>query len=169
MAKKLEQTTSLKSWMEADETLRQIGQLNSRLDKITGDMNLEITKTQSKYQPEIDKLNADKIGLEQNLKLFVESCREKDFIEKKSKELNWGIVSFRLSNPAVKTLKGFTWESVKLLISKSKKYAEIFLKTKTDIDKNAILASGLTATELSKLGVEKSQTENFAYEVFKRN
>jgi phage host-nuclease inhibitor protein Gam len=167
MAKKLEQTTTLKDWQEVDETLRNIGILNSKLDQLTGEMNQRITEVQSKFQKTIDELNSEKIGLESNLKLYVESRRD-EFSEKKSKELNWGIVSFRLSNPAVKTLKGFTWESVKLVIAKSKKYTEMFLKIKTDIDKNAILASGLSSQELAKLGVERSQTENFAYECFNR-
>ena len=167
MAKKLEQTTTLKDWQEVDETLRNIGSLNSKLDQLTGEMNQRITEVQSKFQKTIDEINSEKIGLESNLKLYVESRRD-EFAEKKSKELNWGIVSFRLSNPAVKTLKGFTWESVKLVIAKSKKYAEMFLKIKTDIDKNAILASGLSSQELAKLGVERSQTENFAYECFIR-
>ena len=168
MAKKLEQTTTLKNWSEADDALKNIATINSKLNRLTGEMNEKVTQVQATYQPTIDELTAEKIGLETNLKLFAETRRNEDFDEKKSIELNWGIVSFRLSNPAVKTLKGFTWESVKLVILKSKKFSEQFIKIKTDIDKNAILSSGLSSTELAKLGLERSQSENFAYECFER-
>jgi len=162
-----QQETTLKDWNEADTALRVLGNLNQKIKAGESEMNLKITEVQQKYQPALDKLNEEKIGLERNLQLFCESKRN-EFDDKKSKELAYGVVSFRYSTPALKPLKGFTWEAIKNLISKTKKYSEIFLKTKTDINKQAILNAQLKETELAKLGCEISQDENFYYESFER-
>ncbi len=162
-----QQETTIKDWQEADTVLRVLGTLTQKIKASESEMNLKITEIQQKHQPSLDNLNEEKIGLERNLQLFVESKRS-EFDEKKSKELSFGIVSFRLSTPSLKTLKGFTWEAVKSVIAKSKKYADQFLKTKTDLNKQAILNANLKETELSKIGCVISQEENFYYESFER-
>lgn len=162
-----EQKSTLTSWLDADSVLQQIGSINSQLKKQEGEMNLKITKVQQAHQPEIDRLNELKIGLERNLQLYCESHRE-EFDGKKTKELSYGTVSFRYAPPSLKTLKGFTWEAVKAVVKGSKKLAGAFLKVKEDLDKNAILSAELKETELAKLGLVIQQAESFYYESFER-
>lgn len=162
-----DQRSTLVSWTDADASLKQIGTISSQIKKQEADMNLKITKIQEQYQPEIDRLNELKIGLERNLQLYCEERRE-EFNEKKTKELSFGTVSFRYAPPSLKTLKGFTWDAVKNLIKASRKFAGLYLKVKEDLDKNAILSSDMKESELAKLGLTIAQTESFYYESFER-
>ena len=162
-----QQQSTIKDWQEADTNLKAIGNIDQAIKKLESEMNLKITAIQEKYQPDIDKYNEEKIGLERNLQLFCEEKRD-EFDDKKSKELSFGIVSFRNSTPALKTLKGYTWEAVKNVVSKTKKYAAKFIKTKTDLNKQAILNAGLKESELAKIGCVVTQEENFYYEYFER-
>ena len=162
-----EQKTTLNSWQEADFVLKQIGDASQEIKKNEADMNLKISKIQEAYQPKIDALNEEKIGLERNLQLFCESKRD-EFNEKKTKELSFGSVSFRIATPSLKTLKGFTWESVKNIVKASKKLAGTFIKVKEDLNKQAILTANMKESELAKLGLTVSQEESFYYESFER-
>lgn len=162
-----DQKSTLVSWTDADASLKQIGDINSQIKKQEADMNLKINKVQDQYQPEIDRLNELKIGLERNLQLYCEEHRE-EFEGKKSKELSFGTVSFRFAPPSLKTLKGFTWDAVKAVIKSSKKLAGAYLKVKEDLDKNAILNSEMKESELAKIGLTGQQAESFYYEAFER-
>lgn len=162
-----EQVTTLTSWTEADSTLKNIGELSQQIKKLEAEMNLKITAVQEKYQGDIDYLTEERIKNERNLQLYCESNR-KDFGDTKTKKLSFGEVSFRLSTPALKTMKGFTWESVKNLVKSSKKLAEKFIKIKEDLNKQAILSENMKESDLAKLGLVISQEESFYYESFER-
>lgn len=162
------QESTIADWTEANEVLRKIAIQTFNINRLRADMNERIANIEAEYTQEIDVKTIEKISLETNLKLFCEGRRD-DFGDKKTKELHFGAVSFRYSTPALRTLKGFTWESVKQLLKNSKRYADEFLRTKIDIDKNAIISAELKPNELAKIGVQISQEENFAYECFERN
>lgn len=162
-----EQKSTLKSWEDADDILKDIAEVDSNIKIRTAEMNKKINEIQSKEQPAIDKLNEKKLSLETNLKLF---CTEKrgDFDLTKSKNLSYGIVSFRNSTGALQPLKGFTWKSIENIIEKMKKYKDDFLKKTTKIDKDAIKNANLKESELAKIGLHIHQEENFYYEIHER-
>lgn len=160
-----EQQTTLNSWQEVDASLREIAIRRNELNKIDSEMNEQILKIQNKYNPSVNALGAEIIGFEKNIELFCKANKA-DFGEKKSKEMNFGIVAFRLGTGKLATLKGFTWESVKKLIQNTKKYKDLFIKTTTTINKDNIIASGLKDTELAKIGCYIDQSDNFSYEAF---
>ena len=163
-----QQVTTIKDWGEADNTLKYIGIIEQKIKILSGKMNEQITKIQEQYSPEISKFEQEKLGLERDLQLYCESKRD-EFDEKKTRELSFGSVSFRLSTPSLKQMKGYTWESIKNIISKSKKYADKFLRIKTDIDKNAILQTELSEKELASIGCMIEQKENFYYQAYERH
>ena len=159
-----EQKTTIADWNEADEIMKEIGKLNQNIKNDDADMNLAITKAQEKYQPGIDKMKEEKIGMERNLQLFCVEHRA-EFDEKKSKELSYGMVAFRLGTGVLKTLKGYTWAAVEDIVQKSKKYKS-FIVTKISLDKNAMKM--LPQGELAKLKCHIEQQEAFYYECFER-
>lgn len=160
-----EQTTTLKSWEEVDSALKALAVISSKLMKEEASMNEDQLKIQQKYQPITDRLNAEKIGLERDIQLYCEGNKSM-FDETRSFSLNYGKVGFRLGTGALKTLKGITWEAAKSLVKSSKKWRDNFLRVKEDLDKNAILSSGLKKEELAKLGVYIHQEDAFYYEAF---
>lgn len=160
-----EQTTTLKSWEEVDSTLKAIAVIKAKVMKEQSDWNDERLKLQNKYQPLLDKFNAEVIGLERDVQLFCEDNKTM-FDVTRSRALNYGTVGFRLGTGALKTLKGFTWEAVKQVVKKSKKYAADFIRIKEDLDKQAILSSGVKKEELAKLGVYIHQEDAFFYDAY---
>lgn len=160
-----EQVTTIKSWQEVDSTLRAIAVIDSKVMADDAQMNDDMLKVKTRYLPGIQKLQSEKIGLERDIQLFCESQKER-FTESRSQDLNYGKVGFRRGTGALKTLKGFTWESVKNLIKASKKFRDIFLRVKEDIDKQAIIGANLKTEELAKLGVQIAQEDSFYYEAY---
>jgi phage host-nuclease inhibitor protein Gam len=160
-----EQSTTLKSWEEVDSTLKAIAVIKAKVMKEESDWNDERLKLQNKYQPLLDKFNAEVIGLERDVQLFCEDNKSM-FDVNRSRTLNYGEVGFRKGTGALKTLKGFTWEAVKQVVKKSKKYASTFIRTKEDLDKQAILSSGVKKEELAKLGVYIHQEDAFFYDAY---
>jgi phage host-nuclease inhibitor protein Gam len=160
-----DQVTTLKNWVDVDSNLNAIATRKNEVNSIEADMNADLIKIQDKYQPKLDALNSEIIGFEKNIELFCIDNKA-EFGDKKSKELNYGVVSFRTGTGKLATLKGFTWDAVKMLVKNSKKLAAQFLRVKEDLDKTSLLKSGLKESELAKIGVYISQEESFSYEVF---
>lgn len=160
-----EQVTTIKSWQEVDSTLKAIATIDSKIIAKDAKMADEVLKIQKRYLPVITKLQSEKIGLERDIQLFCESQKER-FTDSRSKDLNYGKVGFRKGTGALKTLKGFTWESVKNLIKASKKFRDLFIRVKEDIDKQAILGANLKTEKLAKLGVQIAQEDSFYYEAY---
>ena len=80
----------------------------------------------------------------------------------KSKQLNAGTLGFRLGQPSLKTMAKLTWEKVLeiLQVNKMKK----FIRVKTEVDKQALLASDLDDESLKGFGVRRVQEERFFYD-----
>lgn len=164
---KTDQVSTLKSWDDVDSQLKAIAILKTKIMAEESKMNEDKLKVQQKYQPTLDKYNAELIGYERDVELFCEKERDADyFAEKRSKELNYGVVGFRKGSGQLKPKQGFTWEAVKQIISKSKKFAEQFLRTKVDIDKTAILGANLKPAELDKLAVRIEVQDTFYYDAY---
>lgn len=160
-----DQKSTLNGWSDVDSSLNTIAVKKLEVTKLESAMNGEKLKVQQKYQPQLDKLNSEILGIEKNMELYCNSVKD-EFDKKKSRELNYGIVSFRKGTPRLATLKGFTWDAVKNLVKVSKKYAKMFIRTKVELDKEKMLKAGLKESELAKLGVHIAQNETFSYEVF---
>jgi phage host-nuclease inhibitor protein Gam len=157
--------STLKNYTEVDNILRAIAIIDSKKMKLESDMNDALIKIQQKYQPQMDKLNAEKLGYVRDIELF---CKENksEFESQRTKMLNYGEVGFRKGTGALKTLKGFTWEAVKSVIKSSKKLAENYLRVKEEVDKNKILTANLKPEELAKIGLCIHQEDNFIYEAY---
>lgn len=160
-----EQSSTLKSWDEVDKALKSIAAIKAMVMALEGEWNDERIKLQNKYQPALDRYNADIIGRERDVQLYCEENKSL-FEETRSRSLNFGTVGFRLGTGALKTLKGFTWEAVKNVVKKSKKYATDFIRVKEDLDKQAILGAQLKEQELANLGMFIHQEDSFYYEAY---
>lgn len=159
-----EQISTLKNWSDVDSLLKSIAVIESKKMKEEADMNDAILAVQNQYQPGLDKLNSEKIGYERDIQLFCDKNKSQ-FEESRSKTLNYGVVGFRKGAGALKTLTGFTWKSVLSLLESSKKYLP-YVRTKSEIDKNALISSGLKTAQLAKIGLQIVQEDSFYYEPF---
>ena len=84
-------------------------------------------------------------------------------------ETTHGTLGFRTGTPALKTQKGFTWESVKNLL---KEFLPGYVRTKEEADKEKLLADREkeeVAALFPKVGVKVTQDEAFFVELKKED
>jgi len=160
-------SSTLKSYDDVNESLREIAERKSAVEAATGKYN-EDEAARRKVLDEFCNPHRDRIELlEEEMKLFCESHRE-DFTKKKSMELPNGTVGFRTGTPKAKTLRGWTWQAVLDTIKRST-FAERWLRTKEEVDKEQIIRDYTTKEvdddALKQVGCEIVQDETFGYEV----
>jgi phage host-nuclease inhibitor protein Gam len=162
---KAEEKSTLKNYTDVDNILRAIAIIDSKKMRLESEMNDALIKVQQKYQPQTDKLSAEKLGYVRDIELFCKQNKP-EFEAQRTKMLNYGEVGFRKGTGALKTLKGFTWEAVKSVIKSSKKLAENYLRVKEEVDKSKILTANLKPEELARMGLCIHQEDNFVYEAY---
>lgn len=159
--KRIIEAPALKSWEDVDAALREIAENQIALQDIESEMQRQIIGAK-KVAAQDSKPHADRVSkLERDLKEFVEDHRD-ELGKAKTKPLNYGSVSFRLST------------SVSLPKSKDK-LNEIIRKIKARKLKDCIV----TEEKISKEGLKKlgesvvvavgakwSQKDVFGYDVY---
>lgn len=163
---------AIKSWDEADMALNEIAVLKSKCAAEDAKYN-EAEQIRRKKITENQQDAKNRIAeLEIGLKDFCENNRQ-DFGKLKSRELQHGIVSFRQSPPAVKTLKGFTIASAMELVKRSDRWRGVLIRTKEELNKEEILTrialepddtAAISDAELKSVGLQIVRDETFGYD-----
>lgn len=154
--------SSLKSWQDVDEQLRTIAIHKTAIDKSEAEMNRKVLEIQKQHEEQTREARAQVVASEKEIEMY---CREhRDEFEKtKTKELNYGIVSFRLGNPELRTLKGFTESAVIKLLRKFG--MDRYIRIKESLDKPLIRTELTEQKDLAEIGLVCTQAEQFYYEV----
>lgn len=156
---------------ELDETLSEIAQLKSRVQKKQAAYNEKEQARREELTKEITPDQERIKDLENALEIYCVANRHEFPKGKKTLELTHGIVSFRESPPAVKARKKFTLSSCMELIKchpNQAIYAE-FIRRKEELNKEYILAeynsenAVVTDEVLSTVGLEVTNDEKFYY------
>lgn len=160
--KRIIEAPALKSWEDVDAALREIAEAELTLGDIEAELNRQLLGAK-KVAEQQSKPHADRVAkLERDIKEFVTDHRD-ELGKAKTKPLNYGSVSFRLST------------SVSLPKSKDK-LNEIIRKIKARKLKDCIVTEEkISKDNLKKLGetvvvavgAKWSQKDVFGYEVFK--
>lgn len=158
--KKVEPTLIVKDWDEADDTIRQIGELELLKHIKESRANLAINDIKDKLKLSCNPIEDDIERLELGLKSFCEAERaKKDF---RSKKLNFGSVFFR-QRSSLKNLKGYTWKKVAEIMEGVglQKYLNITASVKKDDLRN----SPISDQQLAAVGVCRHSERPFTYEL----
>jgi len=148
---------------QAEESFARYAAADARQQKITAQMDVQITKIRERYSDELTKLEEVKENAFNEIQVFAENNREQ-FGQKKSLELLHGIIGFRTGTPKLKTLKGFTWNSVTNLL---KEFLPGYIRTEESPAKDRLLADREnpdTYKQFSKCGIFVDQDESFYVE-----
>jgi len=132
----------------------------SKLSIIEGKMNGDITKVKQKYEGDINDLQGERDANFEVMQTYAEA-NEELFEKKKSMEFTHGTIGFRTGTPKLKTIKGFTWESVKILV---KKILPSYIRTSEEIAKDTLLADRekhSVKKKLANVGLLVAQDESF--------
>jgi phage host-nuclease inhibitor protein Gam len=99
-------------------------------------MNERINKIRNEYYEEIVQLNEEKEAQFEILEVYANNQKD-NWGRRKSMELFHSVIGFRTSTPKVIKDKKFTWEGITELV---KEKFPSFVRTKTELDKEAIIA-----------------------------
>jgi phage host-nuclease inhibitor protein Gam len=169
MAKKrvVKEGIPIDTWEDADMALCEIATMKAVIDERTAHYNEEEQQQRAvltaELQPLQEKVSKYEIGLQE----FAVSHRDEFLKQKKSMKLNHGTLSFRISPPSLKTIKGVTWDAALGFIRAVKSMRE-YIRTKEEIKKDEILAAVsaqmLDEKDLLTVGLRVDQSEEFYYE-----
>lgn len=156
------------SYNEVQTLLGRYAELDAKQVEKQAQLDQKITVLRDKAAPEINSIVEQKKEMLTKIQLFAETNREKYFSKKKSLDLQHGIVGFRVGTPKLKGVP----RGAKLLglLNYFKSYLPGYIRTKTELDKEKILADRNkeeVQNHLKVKGLKVAQTETFFIELKK--
>lgn len=160
--KRITEAPALKTWEDVDTALREIAEAELILGDIEAEMNRQIIGAK-KIAEQQSKPHADRISkLERDIKEFVTDHRD-ELGKAKSKPLNYGEVSFRLSTIiSLPKAKEKLAEIIRRL--KARQMTDCII-TEEKISKDSLRKYG--EDTVNAVGATWKQKDEFGYEVFK--
>jgi phage host-nuclease inhibitor protein Gam len=158
--KKVEVELAIKSWDEADETLRRIGELGMLKKTRESRAQLKIDEIKAATSEAIKPLSDEIKQLERDMKSFSEAERAKqDF---RTRALVFGAVFFR-QRTGLRTLKKWTWQ--KAAEAASRLGMMDVLQVSYEIKRDELRNSDYRDDVLATVGVERYSERPFTYEL----
>ena len=142
MAKKKESIFT--KWDEVDNSLKRLGELQIKKSKIEGNLNEKINELKVKSQAECTPIITEIKQIEKEIARFCEQNKE-SFVNKRNRKLNFGVISYRLTEKVVCNSVQSVIKSLKLLC------LDHCLRVKEELDKDKI--KELDTNTLTKIGV----------------
>ncbi len=133
------------TWAEAEAAMAEYAIAQTRIEREEAAYNHDEQKRRERMTEAHAPLRTEMEAIEQGMKKFCMTNRA-DFGGKQSKELGHGTVSFRVGNPKVDKVKGFTFEAVlDLLKGAPDRVRRMFIRTKEELNREAVLANDAVA------------------------
>jgi len=149
-------------WPDVDAALAEAKSLSTKLAKINATAADKIATITTKQADDAAPLDAQLKVIGTNINLF--TAKHRDELDGKSRKLTHGTVWIRLTPPALKTLKDWTWEKVRAALQA--RGLKKFLRPKPDdIEKELLKTCGLGEEFLADLGVYVGQDEEIGYDL----
>ena len=158
---------TIRSFEECDGTILKIADCEQELAKAEAEMNEKIQVVRDEYERKTNVTRAMRDGLKSEVERFC--IVNKDAFEKsRSKNFIHGIVGFRSTPPKTALLnRKYKWETVLELLKKLNLVK--YVRTKEEIDKDAILASyaskEIDDQKLAAVGLKIDQDEKFFIDI----
>lgn len=149
---------------EMEALVGDIARLKSFQQKTTAIMDQRITEVRAEYEQQLSDAERDLAPMVESVRAWAEANPEA-FGKLKSLDLLHGVIGWRVGQPTLKTLSGWTWDRVLEKLKSAATYAG-FVRVKEEVDKASILAQreNLLPEDLRRMGVRISQEEAFFIE-----
>lgn len=148
---------------DAEAAFAEYATADAEAQKLSAQMDIQITKIREKYQDKLAELTEKKDEAFEKMQTFALENRDQ-FGNRKSMEMAHGVFGFRTGTPKLKTLKGYTWPSVLNLL---KEFLPAYVRTAEEPAKDRLL-SDRDAPEVvalfPKVGIYVDQDETFFVE-----
>lgn len=147
---------------QAEQMMSEYAIADARLVEMTAQMDQRITEIREEYADDLAALGSTRKEKFQGIQLFAEQHSEL-FGKRKSFAMAHGTIGFRTGTPKLKTLRGFTWNAVTILL---KQFLPEYVRTVDEPAKDKLLADRENP-EVAKffdrdgVGVEVIQEEAF--------
>jgi phage host-nuclease inhibitor protein Gam len=148
---------------QAEDAFAQYAKADARAQQLTAKMDVSITKIREQYASELAELGTVKDEAFERMQVYATDNRQ-DFGNKKSMDMAHGVLGFRTGTPKLKTLKGFTWNSVTNLL---KEFLPSYVRIAEEPAKDRLLAdrdAPETNALFAKVGIYVDQDETFFVE-----
>lgn len=142
----------------AAQGVQEVARLVNQIRLATELMNAEVERVKRAHQATLDALAAELAPVKAGVLTWAET-NPQEFGKTRSIEFAHGIVGFRVGNPALKALRGWTWDRV-LSAIKEHGYPR-FIRTREEVDKVRILSEreALGLDGLAGIGVRVEQAD----------
>ena len=151
---------------EAEGYVNEVALAENRRRVLNAEMDEKILAIRERYGPDLEICSEHLKNLSLLLQTWAEA-NPQEFANKKSVEFPAGKVGFRTGTPKLKTVTGWTFARV-LEKLQSLKWGAAFVRVKTEVDKEGIIAQVgqglLQPAELREIGVKVEQDESFFIE-----
>lgn len=151
---------------KAEDAFADYADADARQQSITAKMDVAMTQIREKYADELKELQDRKELAFEKMQAYASDHRD-EWGKKKSVELAHGIIGFRTGPPKLKTLKGYTWESVKNLLES---FLPDYVRSVKEPAKDKLLADREVpevSSLFTKCGIMVDQDETFFVELKK--
>lgn len=143
MAKKKEST--FKNWEEIDTSLKKLGELQIQKTNLDNELTEKVNELKLKYTSQSSLIQTEIKQIEKEISRFCEQNKD-IFIKQRNKKLNFGQISYRLTEKVV-------CESVAAVIKSLKQLNYDFcIRTKEELDKDEV--KKLDSNILTRIGVQ---------------
>jgi phage host-nuclease inhibitor protein Gam len=148
---------------QAETAFASYAEADAQQQRITANMDMQITKIRDKYADDLAKLTEKKAADFEIIQTYAINNRDA-FGNKKSLMLTHGVIGFRTGTPKLKTRKGFTWPAV---LNMLKEYLPAYVRVAEEPAKDRLLADREVpevASLFAKVGILVDQDEAFFVE-----
>lgn len=153
---------------QAEQMMSEYAIADARLAELTAQMDQRITEIREEYADDLAALGSTRKEKFMGIQLFAEK-NPGIFGKRKSFSMAHGVIGFRTGTPKLKTLRGFTWPAVTVLL---KQFLPGYVRTVDEPAKDKLLADR-DNPEVAKyfdrdgVGVQVVQDETFFIELKK--
>ena len=142
MAKKKE--SSLKSWAEVDNKLKRLGELQIKKAELDGRLTNQINTIKESYTKDNEVIVTEMKEIEKDISRYCDANKD-SFLNKRNKKLNFGLISYRLTEKVVCKCVESTIKCLKSL------NLDWCLRIKEEVNKDSL--KELDSKTLEKIGV----------------
>lgn len=149
---------------QVEDVVREMCLAQARLDEQMARMNEELARVRTHYQAELSELGGRYLDLEARARAWADG-NPAEFAERRTLMMVHGTLGYRLGQPALKTVKGVTWDKALALLKANLPH---YVRVREEPDKEALLADReVLGDDLRTLGLRVEQAERFFVEVNK--
>ena len=135
-----------KDWETVDLALKRLGEIDISLERINGNMTLQINEIKSKAADTAAPLVAERKAIEKEIAAFAKEHKDA-FAKTRSRELTFGTIAFRVVKRLVIPSKKAVLAAMKAL------NLNAYIRVKEEPDKEAMM--GLDEATLARIGVTR--------------